>query len=366
MLIAHVVFRFDYGGLENGVVNIINGLRGEEFEHVVIALTEATGFADRLRDGVAVHSIEKKPGKDLGAYVRLYRLLRKLRPDIVHTRNIGTMDCALIAYLAHVPIRIHGEHGWDVLDPDGTNPKYRLMRRTLTRFIHRIVTVSEDLQHWLTDAVGIPSAKITHICNGVDTDRFRPKESAGWSENLDVVIGSVTRFSAIKDPLNLVEAFVEIKRCGRAGNLVMIGNGELHASAVARLREAGVEKSACLPGSRDDIPEKLRAMDVFVLGSLKEGISNTILEAMASGLPVIASDTGGNSELVENGINGLLVPPGDRKALADAIVGYLDDRERRVSHGIASRERVTSQFSIRKMVGNYKLLYEGAVGAQGS
>lgn len=366
MLIAHIVFRFDYGGLENGVVNVINGLPGEEFKHVVIALTEATGFADRLRDGVAVHSIEKKPGKDLGAYLRLHKLLRRLRPDIVHTRNMGTMDCALIAFLARVPVRIHGEHGWDVIDPDGTNPKYRFMRRALTRFVHRIVTVSEDLQHWLTGVVGIPSAKVTHICNGVDTERFRPNGSSERKEDDRVVIGSVTRFSAIKDPLNLVEAFIELKRCGQVGNLVMIGDGELHESAVACLREAGLENSAWLPGSRDDIPEKLRAMDIFVLGSLREGISNTILEAMASGLPIVASDTGGNSELVENGVNGVLVPPGDSKVLAKAIAGYLDDRERCVRDGRASRERVISRFSIHAMVDNYRRLYEGALSVRGS
>ena len=84
-LIVHIVFRFDYGGLENGVVNIINGLSDAPFQHVVIALTEATEFADRLRGEVAVHSIGKRPGKDFGAYIRLYRLLRQLRPDIVHT-----------------------------------------------------------------------------------------------------------------------------------------------------------------------------------------------------------------------------------------------------------------------------------------
>jgi sugar transferase (PEP-CTERM/EpsH1 system associated) len=366
MLIAHVVFRFDYGGLENGVVNIIKGLSKDSFRHTVIALTEATEFSDRLTDGVDIHSIHKKPGKDLGAYLRLLKLLRELKPDIVHTRNMGTLDCAFVAFLARVPVRIHGEHGWDVFDPDGASPKYRFMRRILHRFVHRFVTVSEDLKRWLVGVVGIPEAKVQHICNGVDTERFRPGKATDRSTSGVVNIGSVTRFSAIKDPLNLVEAFINIRQSDDKSQLVMIGDGELYEPALQRLREAGLEEAAWLPGSRDDIPELLRSMDVFVLGSLREGISNTVLEAMASGLPVIASKTGGNPELVEEGVSGILVPPGDRNALASAICTYLQEPEIRESHGRESRHRAVALFSINTMVDNYRRLYERALGLRES
>jgi sugar transferase (PEP-CTERM/EpsH1 system associated) len=368
--VAHIVFRFDYGGLENGVVNIINGLSNSPFRHVVISLTIATDFAQRLNGGVAVHTLGKKPGKDLGAYVRLYKLLRKLRPDIVHTRNMGTMDCALVAFLARVPFRIHGEHGWDIFDPDGTNSKYRFARRFLQRFVSRIIAVSDDLQKWLVEVVGISPAKVQHSCNGVDTDRFRLRAPNERPASEQVVVGSVTRYSAIKEPLNLVEAFITTQDSatidGGSAKLVMIGDGELHEQAVARLRQAGREQASWLPGSRDDIPEQLRAMDVFVLGSLREGISNTVLEAMASGLPVIASDTGGNRELIEDGVNGALVRPGDRDALARAISTYLREPDRRVRHGRASRDRAVSLFSIQTMVNYYRQLYQSALGTQGS
>ena len=367
MHVAHIIFRFDYGGLENGVVNVINGLSDDDQRHTVIALTEATEFADRLRDGIAVHSLKKKPGKDFAAYVRLFKLLRRLRPDIVHTRNMGTMDCGFVAWLARVPVRIHGEHGWDVFDPDGTNRKYRLMRRILNRFIHQFVTVSDDLRRWLIDVVGISGAKIQHICNGVDTERFKPA-NVDKPDGKPVVVGSVTRFSAIKDPLNLVEAFVSVQAntvsTNTPSSLLMIGDGELHADAVARLRDAGLLEVSSLPGSRDDIPEQLRLMDVFVLGSLREGISNTVLEAMSSGLPVIASDTGGNPELIEDEVNGTLVPPGDRDALARAITAYIQDPDRRARHGKASRDRVISLFSITTMVNSYRQLYQSALGNQ--
>jgi glycosyltransferase involved in cell wall biosynthesis len=237
------------------------------------------------------------------------------------------------------------------------------MRRVLHRFVNRIVTVSEDLKSWLLNSVRVPTRKVLHICNGVDIERFRP--SGGEPRARDVIVGSVTRFSEIKDPLNLVSAFIELRRTGVAAKLHMIGDGEMRAEALYKLRDAGLEADAWLPGSRDDIPEQLRSMDVFVLGSFREGISNTVLEAMASGLPVIASDTGGNKELIADGVNGVLVPPGDYKALAVAIRDYVQDRERRRRHGLASRDRVLSLFSLTTMVENYAQLYRSVLGLQG-
>ena len=219
--------------------------------------------------------------------------------------------------------------------------------------------MSAHLRNWLIDVVGILPTKVEHICNGVDPNRFRPGETIRSDE---VVVGSVTRFSGIKDPLNLVEAFIAVRAFGAVARLVMIGDGELHEAAVHKLEKAGLGEHAWLPGSRDDIAEQMRSMNLFVLGSLREGISNTILEAMASGLPVIAGDTGGNPELVEDGVNGTLVPTGDWKSLANAICDYCQDEDMRTRHGLASRDRVLSLFSIEMMVRNYRRLYENALG----
>ena len=369
-IVVHIVFRLDYGGLENGVVNILRGLADGELRHIVVALTEATEFAKRLPSGVDVHTIGKQPGKDPRAYVRLYRLLRRLKPGIVHTRNIGTIDCALVAFLARVPVRIHSEHGWDVADPDGTRFKYRWMRRVMAPMIHRFVTVSEDLAQWLVGTVSIPKKKVERLYNGVDTRRFCPAQGETRSvlpktlgKPGSVVIGSVTRFSPIKDPMNLVSAFMAVagKRSKDDIVLAMIGDGELHKDATSALADAHLGDRSWLPGARDDIPDLLQAMDVFVLGSLREGISNTILEAMASGLPVVASDTGGNRELIVDGVNGFLVPPGDSGALAEAIDRYAADSSLRRSHGEASRRRAASDFSLTSMIDRYRSLYDSMI-----
>ena len=177
-VIVHVVYRFDVGGLENGLVNLINATQGSAFRHCVVALTEATEFSQRVRDpDVEVFALGKKPGKDPAAYLRLFRLLRRLKPAILHTRNIGTLDCAVIGRIAGVPVCIHGEHGWDIHDPDGTNPKYRRMRKLANPFVRQFVTVSADLREWLIGTVGIPADKVRRICNGVDTERFVPRNT---------------------------------------------------------------------------------------------------------------------------------------------------------------------------------------------
>ena len=380
-LIAHIVFRFDVGGLENGVVNLVNGLPADEFRHAIIALTMATDFKQRIRrQDVTVHEIRKQPGKDPSAYLRLYRLLRALRPDIVHTRNLGTLDCTLVAMLAGVPVRIHGEHGWDIHDPDGTNRKYRTLRRAMNPMIQRFVTVSADLERWLVDRIGIPAHKVTRICNGVDTDRFRP--GAGVTDSdLDLarnllppdrfppgclIVGSVTRFEPIKDPLNLVRAFIGARcRLVTANQavdlrLLMVGDGPLRQDALELLKESGEAQAAWLPGSHDNVPELLTAMDFYALGSRREGISNTVLEAMATGLPVIASATGGNLELVQPGMTGTLVPPGDPQALASALVAYATDVALRQSHSEAARARAESEYSLAGMVAAYRDLYRAA------
>jgi sugar transferase (PEP-CTERM/EpsH1 system associated) len=366
-LIAHIVFRFDYGGLENGVVNVINGLPEDAFRHTVIALTESTEFKSRIRrNDVTVHALNKQAGKDPAAYLRLYRLLKQIRPDITHSRNLATLEGAVVARLAGVPQRIHGEHGWDIYDPDGTNRKYRAMRRLASPAIGRFVTVSRELERWLTDFVGIRASKITRICNGVDTDKFRRLEGASRSllpEALrapgTIVFGSVLRFSPIKDPMNFARAFVAARRDPAGANirLAMVGDGPMHADVERLLVEAGVAHDAWLPGARDDVAALLKEMDVYVLGSLREGISNTVLESMSTGLPVIATRTGGNVELVNDNVTGRLIAPGNSDELAAAMLAYARDPNMRRTHGAAARERIEQEYSLRRMLRDYEALY---------
>jgi len=378
-LIAHVVYRFDVGGLENGVVNLINRLPADRYDHAVIALTDVTDFRKRItRDHVSFHALHKPPGHGIAIYHDLYRLFRTLRPSIVHTRNIAASEAQVPAALAGVPARVHGEHGWDVADVAGGRRSHHLQRRLLRPFIHRQVALSGEIRRYLEGRVGVPSDAITQICNGVDVARFSPRgRDAGsphrrgplgvhLAEDDLFVVGTVGRLSPVKHQRLLVDAFVRAckqmnerapEHAGRL-RLVVAGDGPDRAALEAQARASGFRERIRVIGARDDVPELMADFDLFVLPSLAEGISNTILEAMACGLPVLATRVGGNAELVEEGATGTLVPSDDVDAMASAICAYLVDPQRCEAEGRAARIRAVSHFSIDSMVSHYAELYD--------
>jgi sugar transferase (PEP-CTERM/EpsH1 system associated) len=369
-LIVHVIYHLAVGGLENGLVNLINRLPRERFRHAIICLTDYTDFRNRIQDpDIRVFVLHKRPGKDLRIYPELWQLFRELKPDIVHTRNLSTLEAQFPALLAGVPHRVHGEHGRDIDDVDGSRRKYQLLRRLFSPIVHCYIALSFDLDRYLQDRVGIPGSKITHICNGVDTGKFKStgQQKQGvlpddFSGTDTIVIGTVGRMEEVKDQVNLANAFIRLVKDqpDNSNNLrlVMIGDGVLRQPALSLLEMAGLGDVVWLPGERDNVPELLGAMDVFVLPSLAEGISNTILEAMATGLPVVATNVGGNSELVVDGSTGLLVPRSDPDALAAAIRCYVETPDLRRRHGENARKRCEAEFSITTMVNNYQALYE--------
>ncbi len=368
-LIVHVVFRFDVGGLENGVVNLINHLPREAYRHAVISLTEITDFKHRIvRDDVSFIALGKPPGHSLWIYPRLWRLFRRLRPAIVHSRNLAALEVLIPAWAAGVPLRIHGEHGRDIGDLDGSNRKNQWLRRLYRPFVKQYIALSRDLEDYLVSRVGVSPTRVAQIYNGVDVQRFHPlaprQAIAGcpFSDPGCWLVGSVGRMQLVKDQTTLAQAFIRVladfPELRSRLRLVIIGDGPLRAQAQAMLEEAGVAGLAWLPGQRDDIPEILRGLDCFVLPSLAEGISNTILEAMASGLPVIATDVGGNAELIEAGRSGELVGVSDAAAMARQIARYANDPRQARAAGAAGRARVEQHFSLHAMSGRYQALYD--------
>ncbi len=377
-LIAHVIYRLDVGGLENGLVNLINGLPAGRYRHAIICLKDYTDFRLRIHaPGVQYFALNKQEGKDPALYFRLWRLLRRLRPDLVHTRNLTALEAQLPAALAGVRCRIHSEHGRDVHDLDGTNPRYRRLRRLFRPLVDRYIALSQDLERYLRDPIAVSPDKLVQIYNGVDSTRFYPRtgaqrptlEGLPFSDDGLLLIGTIGRMETVKDQLTLVRAFLQVlemqpEAC-RYLRLVLIGDGTQREQALSLLREAKAESLAWLPGARDDVADVLRCLDLFVLPSLAEGISNTILEAMASGLPVIATRVGGNAELVQEGVTGLLVPPSDPKAMAEAIGTYLQQPDLFKRHGAAGRERVEREFSLQRMLRQYEEVYDQVLKEKG-
>jgi sugar transferase (PEP-CTERM/EpsH1 system associated) len=369
-LIVHVVYRFEVGGLENGVVNLINRLPARSWRHMVLSLTEIdSSFASRIvRDDVHLAALRKGPGHAFPLYPRLFRLFRELRPAIVHTRNLAALEASAPAWAAAVPARVHGEHGRDVNDLYGSSVRYQWIRRAFSPFVTRYVALSPDLERYLRERVGLAANRIEQIYNGVDTTRFRPRpagkaqiEGCPFNGADHWLVGTVGRMEAVKDQTNLARAFVRAVRmhpeARKRMRLILVGDGALKPRVEAILEEARVRDLAWLPGERADVSVLLQSIDCFVLPSLAEGVSNTILEAMASALPVIATRVGANNELVEDGLTGRLVPAAESDALARAIVAYFDDPSMARRHGRSGRQLVERRFSLESMVEQYDYLY---------
>lgn len=368
-LIVHVVHHFAVGGMENGMVNMLNRLPPHKYRHAVVCLTDYTEYAQRIEaQEVPFYALHKQPGRDISVYGKLWRQLRALQPDLVHTRNLSALEGQFVAAAAGVRCRVHGEHGRDVFDLYGANRKYNLLRRAARPLVGHYITVSRDLQAWLQKTVGVPARRITQIYSGVDSTRFHPRTGqraglpAGFAPDDAVVFGSVGRMAEVKDYPTLVRAFLRLLALHPAARprarLVIVGDGVARAPCLDMLRAAGAGTLAWLPGERADIPELMRAMDVFVLPSLGEGISNTILEAQASGLPAIATAVGGNVELVHPDSDGELVPAGDVEAMAQALLSYFNDPARIACHGQAARQRIERQFSLDAMAQGYAGVYD--------
>jgi sugar transferase (PEP-CTERM/EpsH1 system associated) len=367
-LVVHLVYRLDFGGLENLMIERINRMPADAYRHAIVALTETTDFANKIkRPGVALFSLHKQPGLSLGTHADLWRLLRRLRPTVLHTYNLAAAEYAPAAMLAGVPVRINGAHGRDASDPDGTNPRHRLLRRLLLPFYDCCYGNSADLVEWNRTVIGVPEHKSRLLGNGIDADRFHPpaagKDPAVTGFAADcIVIGTVGRIQDVKDHAGLMDAFILLRQqqpalAGRL-RLAIVGDGPLLAPLRAKAAAAGIAELVWLPGARSDVAHILRGLDIFVMSSLAEGTPGSALEAMASALPVVGTRVGGIPEVIDEGVTGLLVAPSDPAAMAAALARYVGDPALAAQHGAAGRERILRKYNMPAMVAAYQSLYD--------
>jgi len=357
-LVVHLIYCLDTGGLERVMLNCIRGMAGQGFRHAVISLTHASQFANQLPADVPVYCLGKNPGADLTIHLKLWRLLRDLRPAIMHSYNLATLEYHPISWLAGVRGHFHAEHGRDVSDPKGENKKYQWLRRLISPFVQRYVAVSDDLYQWLIQQVGLSRRKAQLIYNGINTSQFN--SSAKKNDNFDFI--HVARLSPIKDQTTLITAFALVRQQSmHPCRLRLVGDGPLRLQLEQQVAAAGITDCVEFLGERHDIAALLQQSQVFVMSSLAEGIPMTVLEAMASGLPVIATAVGGLPELIQ-AEHGVLVAPSSPEALAVAMRQYLENPALVATHGQHGRQRVCEKFSEPAMVAQYLTLYR-SVGA---
>lgn len=368
-LVLHVIHHLCVGGLENGLVNLINHMPVAQFRHAVLCVEDYSDFRLRImRPDVDVYALHRSRIGVWRMRVAMYQLFRRLRPTIVHTRNLSGLDALAPARLAGVPLRVHGEHGFDVDNLGGDNKRHAMLRRLHAPLVNGYVTVSKSLETYLRERVGVAGPRIRQVYNGVDTERFAPQPTRdfsalplGFAGPDKVIVGTVGRLQPVKDQATLLRAFAALEDADplfrERMRLVIVGDGPLSGQLRALAHRLGIANMVCFTGASGEVARLLPTFDIFVLPSLSEGISNTLLEAMASAVPVLASAVGGNLELVRDGHVGHLFPPGDTPRLAQFLAEYGADAALRQRLGAAARRHAIEQFGLAAMVGNYAALY---------
>ena len=379
-LVLHVIHHLVVGGMENGLVNLVNHMPATAYRHAIACIEDYSDFRQRItRPDVEVFALHRSRIGVWQLRRELFKLCRRLKPSIVHSRNQSGLDALLPARLARVPHTVHGEHGWDVGDLSGQSNKPALLRRLHTPLVGRYITVSKDIERYLVGRVGIAQQRISQNYNGVDSARFSPISapiSADWHQLLPkgfchddaIVIGTIGRLQRVKDQATLLHAFAALgeRRPDLKARLrlAIVGDGPLLPDLRQLAETLGIVGETWFPGAVSNVPEVLNFFDIFVLPSLNEGISNTILEAMASGLPVLATAIGGNVELVQDGVCGRLFSPGDIMALCSLIEAYAGSPALRKAHGQAARCHAEQNFSLPVMTLRYMEVYNALCGVQ--
>ncbi len=354
--VCHIVYSFSTGGLENGIVNLINKLPVNEFRHSIICIRYSDpDFVDRIeRDDVDIFHLNKPPGKGVFYLFRLRQIVKNLKPNVIHTRNLSTLEAQLIC-LGIKAKRVHGEHGWDSPN-DRFNKKYQFIRRIVRPFIDQYIVLSQESYQYLRHQIKVKPSKIQLIVNGVDREKFHHRTKVAKPVMSMITIG---RLAAVKNFQLQLDALAKLVYEDNVSNvhLTIVGDGALKSLLLAHIEQLKLSDFCSMIGNRSDIAELLNQSNIFILSSTAEGVSNTILEAMSTGTAVIATDVGANRDLVEHGKTGIIVPSNDIMAMSEAMKNYVDEPQECRLHGEQGRVRVDHLFSIERMVEQYAAIY---------
>lgn len=355
--VCHVSVGLCTGGLERLLVDFARFHDRDRFDMQFVALRNLGRPADEIRaHGCEVHALDAEKFGFVGRIRELTRLLRRIRPDVVHTHNANPhLYGTLAARLAGIPVVVNTRHGQRF----GQTPWDRRQFRWVSRLADRVIAVSDDAARLTISDDGVPPRKVARIWNGIDTVRFSYRGPAPRPSAI-----SVARLSPEKDFPTLLRSVPEIAVRVPDFHLRIVGDGPERSKLEALVRDLHIEPFVELLGERNDVPELLAQAGFFVTSSLTEGISLTLLEAMAVGLPIVATNVGGNPEIVQDGFTGRLVQPADPKALAFAITQFCHHKNRWPDIGRAGRRRVLDHFDIRQMLRDYEATYAELVEAK--
>lgn len=363
--VLHIVVSLNIGGLETFIIDLIRKGSGATKGHVVCL--ESLGNLGAIVDNIPIISLEKKPGIHFDCVRKIRTIAKEFEIDIIHTHNEGPHFYGAIAgFLCGIPV-VHTRHGIH----DIGSKKKMLLEKFSSLLSKKVVGVSQDVSNLYLTKLRVSPSKIITILNGIDTSSFAPRIANRQiliSEKISlnaIIIGIVARLVSIKDHQTLFRACQIVAHSYSNFHLVVIGDGPEKNTLVELSKQLNLDGTIIFLGARYDIADLLNCFDIFTLSSLSEGISITLLEAMACELPVVATKVGGNPEVIQDEVTGFLVPPAKPAALAEKLLLLMRDVGCRKSMGAAGRIRILENFNIQKSVDHYEECYNQVLGRRG-
>ncbi|MBU0681019.1 MAG: glycosyltransferase [Proteobacteria bacterium] len=367
--VAHLIYSPQIGGSEMVAAHVCNNLDRSRFEPMVLFMYRSSGAMPEVlsRLGVPCHSFDMTRLSFLLRPFIVARILNKLQVDVLHVHHIPLYRrVAQGVRLSRVKGVVFTEHAKFSIS---RTPSLQEACRRAARQVAHFTTVSEDLKNYFVTQLDIPASAIQVILNGVDIKRFRPvnREKVGQkilpSSGGGKIMISVGRLTEAKDQVTLLRAMKLLMQKQINLSLVLVGEGELRPLLEKTIRELDLQKAVFLLGNRTDVDALLPHADLFVLSSRREGLPMVLLEAMACQLPVVSTSVGGIPEVVQDGVNGLLVDPENPEALAAKIAVLLTQPDMASKMGAANRQKVVAEYSMAQTAERYGQLYEQVMAA---
>lgn len=362
--VMHILGNFGPGGAEMGVVRMINTFPEQSIKHSVCSIGSNMTMKDLLEKETECISLGLDGGSHT-AFMQLKKIFVEKSVDIAHVNNIAPwFDVALASKLSGCKC-VQTFHG-----VEENRLKFSFLKKAqmflalkMTDYLNSVSQSAADL---LSRLSGINDKTINVITNGVDTDHFRPatqeqkdsiKKDFGFLSD-NIIIGCVSGLRKVKNHKGLITAFKKVIQKNSKCILVVVGTGPLEEALKRQCRELGIEEHVVFTGSQKNVVKCLNLFDLFVLNSRTEGLSYAILEAMAAGLPVIVTDVGGNTDLIETGTDGVLIEDNNVEMLSDTILKLCENKKMAEAIGLNAREKILNKYSIDVMLQNYSDLYQ--------
>ncbi len=363
--VLHFIRSFEIGGAEKLVVQLAREQKETYNIEPCIASFLKLGTLDEeaRAAGIRTYFVSSGRIKYFSHYLGVYKLIKRVSPHIVHIHGFHSqIYAAPVAKMMRLPI-VFTKHGRAVISMG----KLPFLRKAIYNLSNIVVAVSKETSNSFSSKTGIDVSKVVVIYNGIDPDNLsilnkeESKGYLGFSKD-SIVIGSVARLDKVKDHSTLIEAFAKVSSVEKNCILLIVGDGPERRNIEKKVNDLGLNDRVILTGFTDDVSRYLSAMDLFVQTSTEEGLSMTILEAMAAGLPIMVTPVGGNPELIQHGETGIFIPVGDSSQLASYIIKFIKDPSRFIEMGNKAKEIVREKFTLSNTAHQYVRVYKMLLG----